>query len=457
MPILPGVFQVTSRSPVVTQLSNRCLVCLFVGSNHTADDLLAQRVHNLKKGDLTIESSMDSYRKSLFVLRSGVLKTPLELTSCSQKEPLRRSHASDVVMSVDGHHVGVDPESSQATSSEVTSSDPTSSEVTSSGSVACDVALSFAEADKRAAVILKQLLLEKVPSLKISEPMAGDFSRVQSLDCARVIVPLLSPAFLASSELIEELNIAIFRNRSSSRRILYPVQVSAYPPKPSYVHLIPCEFSSSDYRWAWKIVDQNLRDEISRLAERNFMDVDEAFNLKTAASVISERLLEESKPDLNLVNRVLLNVHEIEEDWTQVKKALQREEGLEAWKRTFEIEINSGEGDLKADKIIKRDILKSDVDTKPASGDQTESNGVELHLKDIRDNAQNAGVGSDIQALSEELTEHDRSIEGESKKVEKIVRFQDDSTIHSEEHDLCCGTPHSSNDGTKESKSCSLY
>lgn len=406
-------------------------------------------MHDLKKGDRTIESSMDNYRKSWFVLRSGVLKTPVELTSCSQKETLRRSHASDVVMSVDGHHVSVDPESSQATSSQVTSS-----KVTSSGSVACDVALSFAEGDKRTAVILKQLLLEKVPSLKISEPMAGDFSRVQSLDCARVIVPLLSPAFLASSELVEELNIAIFRNRSSSRRILYPVQVAAFPPKPSYVHLIPCEFSSSDYKWAWEIVDQNLRDEVSRMAERNFMDVDEAFNLKTAASVISKRLLEESKPDLNLVNRVLLNVHEIEEDWTQVKKAIQREEGLEALKRTFGIEINSWEGDLKPHRIIERDELKSDADTNDASGDQTESNGVELHLKDTIDNEQNAAVGSE--AHSQELTEHDRSFEGESNKVEKTVRFQDDSTTHSEEHDLCCGSSHSANDGTKESKSCSL-
>lgn len=363
------------------------------------------------------------------MLRSGVLKSPVELTSCSEKQTLRASHASDVIMSVDGHHMGGDPESSRSTSSS-----PASSQVTSSGSAACDVALSFAEGDRKAAVILKQLLLEKAPSLKISEPMTGDFSRVQSLDVARVIVPLLSPAFLASRELVEELNIAIFRNRSSSRRILFPVQVAALPPKPSYVHLIPCEFSNSDYKWACEIVDRNLQDEASRIAESKVMDVDEAFCLKTAASMISQRLLEEGKPDVNLANRVLLNVHEIEEDWEQVKNALCREEGLVTWKRTFGIEIISQEGDLKPELIIQRD------ETGPASGDQTESKGVELHLEDIRNNEQDLAVDADNQV---------NSLKG--------VRFQEDS---SKEQETTVSTSDSASDQaphrSNESKSCSM-
>lgn len=472
----PPRFQLMSRSLVVMQLSYQytsidrftfsAAFVLFLGANNTADDILTQRVHDLKKGDLTLELSMDNYRKSCFVLRSGVLKTPVEFTSSSDKESLRASHASDVVMSVDGHHVGVDPELSQ-----VTSSKPTSEQATSSRSATCDVALSYAEGDKRAATVLKQLLLEKVPSLTISEPMAGDFSRVQSLDVARVIVPLLSPAFLASSELVEELNIAIFRNRSASRRILFPVQVAAFPPKPSYVHLIPCEFSSSDYKWAHKIVGQNLQDQVSRVAERNSMDVDEAFCLKNAASVISERLLEESKPDLNPVNRVLLNVHEIEEEWKQVKMALKREEGLESWKRTFGIEINSMEGDLKPARIIEQDDVMPDVETQLAIGDENESNGVELHLKDIRNNQQNSTVGTDNQDQSRKLKK-DHSFENESNKVEKSVRFQDaaDNQPRSREHEgEARSNPlptspqehvptdaNSASGTTKESKACSL-
>lgn len=414
-------------------------------------------MHDLKKEDLTLELSMDNYRKSCFVLRSGVLKTPVEFTSSREKESLRTSHASDVVMSVDGHHVGVDSECSQ-----VTSWKPTSEQVTSARSATCDVALSYAEGDKRAAVILKQLLLEKVPSLKISEPVAGDFSRVQSLDAARVIVPLLSPAFLASSELVEELNIAIFRNRSASRRILFPVQIATYPPKPSYVHLIPCEFSNSDYKWAHKIVDLNLQGEVSLLAQRNFMGVDEAFCLKNAATLICERLVEESKPVLSPVNRVLLNVHVIEEEWKQVKMALQQEEGLESWKTTFGIEIKSKEGDLKPARIIEQDDVMPDVETQLVIGDENESNGVELHLKDITNNEQNSTVGSDNQDQSQELT-REHSLENESNKVEKSVRFQDELTDEQHAAVAADNQPRSrEHEGearskdSKESKACSL-
>ena len=427
---------------------------MISGTNNTADDILTQRVHDLKKEDLTVELAMDNYRKSCFVLRSGVLKTPLDLTSSRDKEALRESHASDVVMSVDGHHVGVDSESSQ-----VTSSKPTSEQVTSSRPATCDVALSYAEGDKRAAVTLKQLLLEKVPSLKISEPMAGDFSRVQSLDVARVIVLLLSPAFLASSELVEELNIAIFRNRSASRRILFPVQIATYPPKPSYVHLIPCEFSSSDYQWAHKTVDHNLQGEVSLLAQRNLIDVDEAFCLKSAATVICERLLEESKPVSNPVNRVLLNVHVIEDEWKQVKMALQREQGKESWKRTFGIEINSTEGDLKPARIFEQDDVMPDVETQVVIGDENESSGVELHLKDITNNEHNSTAGTDNQDQSQKLTK-DHSLENESSKVERNVRFQDELTDEQHAAVAADNQPgsreHEGEARTKESKACSL-
>ena len=428
---------------------------LFLGTNNTADDILTNRVHDLKKEDLTIELAMDNYRKSCFVLRSGVLKTPVDFTSSRDKETLRESHATDVVMSVDGHHVGVDSESSQ-----VTSSNPTSEQVTPSRPATCDVALSYAEGDKREAVTLKQLLLEEVPSLKISEPMAGDFSRVQSLDVARVIVLLLSPAFLASSELVEELNIAIFRNRSASRRILFPVQIATYPPKPSYVHLIPCEFSSSDYPWAHKIVDQNLQREVSLLAQRNLIDVDEAFCLKNAATAICERLLEESKPVLNPVNRVLLNVHVIEEEWKQVRMALQREQGLESWKRTFGIEINSMESDLKPARIFERDNVMPDVEIQLVIADENESGGVELHLRDITNNEQNSAAGTDNRDQSRKLTK-DHSLDNESNKAERSVRFEDELTEEQLDAVTADNQPrsreHEGEVSRKDSKACSLF
>lgn len=322
-------------------LSSLCtdLVKRLKGSNNTADDILTQRVQDLKKGSLTLESSMEHHRKSVFLLRVGVLSNPVHLTGFNDNDSFKVSHASDVATSVDGQQLGVDA-STQNTSSEVTSSISTSSQVASSTSATCDVALGYASGDTKSAMVLKQLLLEKIPSLKISEPLAGDFSRVQSLDVARVIVPLLSPAFLTSSELVEELNIAICRNRSSSRRVLFPVQVAVVPPKPSYVHLIPSEFSCNDFKWACKVVDQALQNEVHSLAHRNDIDVDLAFCLRCAAFSIIERLLGEESTDLDLDNRVLLNIHEVEEKWRWLQVALQKQDDLAvSWKAAFGIKI----------------------------------------------------------------------------------------------------------------------
>ena len=328
------------------------------------------------------------------MLRSNVLKTPVDFCSGSDKESLRVGHASDVVMTVDGHHITTNPESARATTAE-----STSSQDVSSGTSTCDIALSFADKDKKSAIILKQLLLEKIPSLKISEPISGDFSRVQSLEAARLIVPLLSAAFLASNELIEELNIAIYRNRSSTRQILFPIQVSAIPPKPTYVHLIPCEFSISDYKWASKIVGENLNDGVFLLAERYDMDADEVFCLKAAADVISQWLLDASKHDANLVRRVLLNVRETEEGWKRTQEVLSEEQGLEAWKRAFGIEIKSQEGDLKASRLIQQDEEKPPFGHEESElnnvksvhfedEDTNDDDGVEFDQKDIKHNKQ---------------------------------------------------------------------
>ena len=291
--------------------------------------------------------------------------------SCdSDKESLRVSHVDDVLMSIDGHHLTSNPTSVQATNEESSSSQ----ELLSCNST-CDIALSFANSDRKSAMLLKQLLLEKLPSLNISEPVSGDFVRVKSLDVARVIVPLLSPAFLASNELLEELNIAIYRNRSFSRQILFPIQVAAIPPKPTYVRLIPCEFSSADYKWACKIVGENRNDAVFRVAEKCCMDVDEVFCLHSAANGISQQLLGERKQDVNLVNRVLLNVRETEECWMKVRKALYEQQQLEVWKKAFGIQIKSSEDHLKPSESIQQSngkIMSSEpneMERVPCAGD----------------------------------------------------------------------------------------
>ena len=317
-----------------------------LGTRPTADDLLAQHVHGPTKDSLEIERAMEDYRKSCFVLKSNVLKTPVELSRSSRcKDSLKDDQTDGLRMSADGSTTASSSnETAQEASPELTQSE-TSSAVS-------DLALSFASSDNKSASILKHLLLEKKASLTISEPRSGDFTRVKALDNARVVVPLLSPAFLASKELVEELNIAIYRNRNSSRQILFPIQIAAIPPLPTYVHLIPCEFSSVDYEWAWKIIDENLQDEISKLSQTHDLSEGELFGLKSACDSILGALFHDVTLEfnpaerglLNPVNRVLINIRETEEDWKRIQRALYEQQGLEAWKKAFGIEINKQEG-----------------------------------------------------------------------------------------------------------------
>lgn len=275
------------------------------------------------------------------MLKSNVLKTPVELSRSSRnKDSLKDDQTDGLPMSIDGTTVASSStETAQKASPELTHSE--------TSSAVYDLALSFASSDNKSASILKQLLLEKRPSLTISEPRSGDFSRVKALDSARVFVPLLSPAFLAYKELVEELNIALHRNRNSSRQILFPIQIAAIPPVPTYVHLIPCEFSSVDYEWAWEIVNENLQDEIFKLSQTHDLNEGELFSLKSACSSILGGLFEASALEfnpaerglLNPVNRVLLNIRETEEDWNRIQHALYEQQGFETWKNAFGIEI----------------------------------------------------------------------------------------------------------------------
>lgn len=311
-----------------------------LGTRPTADDLLAPRVGGPTKDSPEIERAMENYRKTCFVLKSAVLKTPVELSRSSRhKDSLKDDQSDGLRMSADGSD-----ETAQEASPELTHSE--------TSSAVCDLALNFASSNNKSASILKQLLLEKKPSLTISEPRSGDFTRVKALDNARVVVPLLSPAFLASKELVEELNIAIYRNRNSSRQILFPIQIAAIPPLPTYVHLIPCEFSSVDYEWAREIVDENLQDEISKLSQTHDLNEGELFSLKSACNSILGALFHDVALEfnpaerglLNPVNRVLLNIRETEEDWKRIQRALYEQQGFEAWKKVFGIEINKQEG-----------------------------------------------------------------------------------------------------------------
>ena len=443
---------------------------------------------DLRSQHLTVESASDNYRKTCFVLRSNVLSSAVNISTFTHAS--RAGHASEAF------HVGRSspPEASQETSSDLTSPTTTSSKLTSldvtsnaataspvtSSSAAqvasqrlavCDVAVSFAEQDRKSAVLLKQLLLEKMPSLKVSEPMSGDVSRVQCLDVARVMVPLLSPAFLTSSELIEELNIAICRNRSSSRRVLFPVHVAPLPPKPSYVHLIPCEASRSNYKWASKVVEQDVKDDVSRMAQHHHLDVDLVFCLKTAADQISQRLAEETRETDN-ANRVFLSLHVVDENWKEVKRALREQQGLEKWKSEFGIKIGGGSSDLKvttSTKLLEKQPVITNESGKVENNVRFENeplgetgnkemNGVELILRVNNSDQENSGCCSLEQEKLATQQPLYSSAQQESNGHETQGHFPVASSgeLHCAEEELRNATQREAETSKTDSKSCAV-
>ena len=309
-------------------------------SNSTPDDALEDRLKEVKHKKVTIEDVTVQYRKFCFVSRTKVLKSPVTYSTREESEE-RVGHAQDMTHeTTNGHQVS---EQSPAVTSQ---------------SGECDLALSYAAQDSNLAVLLRRLLLEKLPHLKISEPQLNVTSRLVTLDVARLIVPLLSPAFLASKELMEELNIAVFRNRSASRQVIFPIHVAELPLKPSYIHLIPCEVSALDLSWAWKVMDQDSREEVERMAEEQDISNDVSFCLKSSVVAIVQRLTNGAHSDIP--NQVLLNFDEVQNSWNEVLLRLEEEDVPESLKRAFGVPVK-GAGRKEEETKLARDKLEKDL------------------------------------------------------------------------------------------------
>lgn len=210
--------------------------------------------------------------------------------------------------------------------------------VAPSNEAACVVALSFAEEDASAAEAMKCLLLKKCPGVTISLPRTNATSRLHDLDVARVIIILLSPAYLNSKELVEELNIALYRHRSSSHQVVYPIQVSPLPPKPSYVRLLPYEFAAMDYSWMLRALGGQInRESIECLAEENDISASVASCLMDASDLIFQEISNTDDDEEHY--QVLLNVLEVQHMWKQLLEKLSKEEGLDTLKRSFGIQV----------------------------------------------------------------------------------------------------------------------
>ena len=75
--------------------------------------------------------------------------------------------------------------------------------------------------------------------------------RLHEIDNSSLIIPLLSPAYLASSHHVEEFHTALCRHRFSEDLLLFPLIVEPLAMRPVYPHLVFTMFSTNGKYSGW--------------------------------------------------------------------------------------------------------------------------------------------------------------------------------------------------------------
>lgn len=113
-----------------------------------------------------------------------------------------------------------------------------------------DIYLICSEEDAKYCHLFSQLLISHNPSLIIKKSLEEtNSSRLCYLEKSSLVISLLSPHFMSSTELVHELNIAWFRQRYVEEFCFLEIILDFVPIKPTYVHLLPCFFHCKDKRW----------------------------------------------------------------------------------------------------------------------------------------------------------------------------------------------------------------
>ena len=113
-----------------------------------------------------------------------------------------------------------------------------------------DIYLICSEEDAKYCQLFCQLLISQNQSLLIKKSLEEtNSSRLSYLETASLVIPLLSPSFISSAELVHELNIAWCRQRYAEEFCFFQVILNTLPVRPTYVHLLPCFFNCKDKHW----------------------------------------------------------------------------------------------------------------------------------------------------------------------------------------------------------------
>ena len=164
-----------------------------------------------------------------------------------------------------------------------------------------DVILSYHMGDKAFANILIQHLVMLIPNIKVSVPVDNKSLRLHEIDQSKLIVPLLSQAYVTSSELMEEFHTALCRHRFAEEIVLFPIIVNELPPTPAYPQIVFSLFSLTDHVWS-----------------REFVGEPASLCLSAAAAVICNILVRE--PKVSTAFRTLFSMSELQDSTDKMSK-----------------------------------------------------------------------------------------------------------------------------------------
>lgn len=112
------------------------------------------------------------------------------------------------------------------------------------------IVISHAHDSLYCSVFLGKLLKKHIPGIDINYVSDDIHNRMHFLDTAQKIIIFLSNDFVRSAQHMEELHIALVRQRSSKgKRIVHIIQTTDLPDKPMFLNLLPCVVSLKDAFW----------------------------------------------------------------------------------------------------------------------------------------------------------------------------------------------------------------
>ncbi|XP_030852134.1 uncharacterized protein LOC756962 [Strongylocentrotus purpuratus] len=110
---------------------------------------------------------------------------------------------------------------------------------------------SFHSEDEKYVDFIGRVLKQAAPGLQFSAVPSNVQEKLEDLEKANCIVPILSPHYLESPECAQEFHVAIGRQRIANPDVplMLPIRVLEIPEKPTYFHLVGCDVSVTDAMW----------------------------------------------------------------------------------------------------------------------------------------------------------------------------------------------------------------